>query len=206
MSCKKSITGGNLNYIPTEGIKIKELTKFKGNYRCTGSHKIGKDTVISDFEIQSKYSLIVIKLKNVSKDYKLNYYSNTYSNIPGWFSSIETEVYAINFSSSVFKNDSKINTIDFISDNEISCQINNDTIKSFNLSFSKFAVKINNQDNKGIYNSSIEYYGLEKLSANFLFYKIEDEIYLFIMTPLKGKGTLENDTLYNYLFPGTNEN
>ena len=205
MSCKKFITVGKLSFIPYGGIKIKELTRFKGNYRCTGSHKIENDTVISDFEIDSKYSLVVIKLKNVSRDYKLNYYPNSYSNIPGWFSSIETEVYAINFTTSVFKNDLKINNIDFISDNEISCQINNDTIKSFNLSFSKFAVKINNQD-KGIYNSSIEYYGLEKLSANFLFYKIEDEIYLFIMTPLKGKGTLENDTLYNYLFPRTNEN
>ena len=206
MSCKKHITFRNLSFIPIEGIKIKELTKFKENYRCTGSHKMGNDTVISDFEVQSKYSLIVIKLKNVSKDYRLNYYPNTYCNIPGWFSSIETEVYAVNFTNSVFKNVSKINTIDFTSDNEISCQINNYTIKSFNLSFSKFAIKINNQDDKGIYNSSVEYYGLEKLSANFLFYKIEDEIYLFIMTPLKGKGALENDTLYNYLFPRINEN
>ena len=109
LSCKKLITFGNLVYIPTEGIKIKELTKFKEDYLCTGSHKMGNDTVISDFEVKSKYSLIVIKLKNVSKDYKLNYYPNTYCNIPGLFSSIETEVYDVNFTTSMFKNDLKIN-------------------------------------------------------------------------------------------------
>jgi hypothetical protein len=33
-----------------------------------------------------------------------------------------------------------------------------------------------------------------------LFYKIKNEIYLFILTPAKGKGVMEKNTLYNYLF------
>ncbi|MEO8238965.1 MAG: hypothetical protein ABI576_12720 [Flavobacterium sp.] len=160
------------------------------------------DSVITKFEIQSKYSLVAIKFKNISANYKLNYHSNSVCSTSGFFSVIDaSEVYEIGFSPSVFKNDYKINVIDFISRNEIIPQINNDTIKSFSLNFNEFVIKINNQNDKILKTDEIVYYDLKNLSANFLFYKIEDEIYLFIMTPLKGKGVLENDTLYNCLFP-----
>ncbi|HEU4790165.1 MAG TPA: hypothetical protein VFS71_10795 [Flavobacterium sp.] len=203
-SCQQFKSEEDLNYFQFEGIKIKELTNFNKSYVSKGSYKRGNDTVISMFEIESKYSLLVIKLKNVSKDYTLNYHSNVVSSSPGFFSVIvASEVYDVTLSPSIFKNDFKINNIDFTSENQISSEINNDTIKSFSLNFNEFKLKINDQDDKIVTTDRIEYYGLENLSANFLFYKIDDEIYLFIMTPNKGKGTLENDTLYNYLFPIT---
>jgi hypothetical protein len=196
------ILKGNLDFIISEGIKLKDITRFKGKYVCTCGYKIKNDTVIETFEIESKYSLVVIKFKNVSKDYKLNYHSNSGCSTPGYFSVFNASaVYEMGLSPSLFKSDCRINVIDFISDYEINCQINNDIIKSFSLNFNEFVIKINNQVDKILKSDRIAYYGLKKLSANFLFYKIEDEIYLFIMTPLKGKGVLENDILYNYLFP-----
>jgi hypothetical protein len=203
-SCQQFNSEENLNYIQFEGIKIKELTNFNKSYISKGSYKRENDTVISIFEIESKYSLLVIKFKNASKDYRLNYHSNVVSISPGIFSAIGVSaVYDVTLSPSIFKNDFKINNIDFTSKNQIKSQINNDTIKSFSLNFNEFKLKINNQDDKIIETDRIVYYDLENLSSNFLFYKIEDEIYLFIMTPIKGRGTLENDTLYNYLFPIT---
>ncbi|OUL60541.1 hypothetical protein [Flavobacterium sp. AJR] len=200
--CYRFILKGHLNFIISKGIKLKDITNFKGKYVCTGGYKMKNDTVISKFEIESKYSLVAIKFKNVSNDFKLNYHSNSGCSTPGYFSVFSaSEVYEMCLSPSVFKNDCRINVIDFISDYEINCQINNDTIKSFSLSFNEFVIKINNQVDKILKSDRIAYYGLKKLSANFLFYKIEDEIYLFIMTPLKGKDILENDSLYNYLFP-----
>lgn len=115
-NCQQFKTEVNLDYIQCEGIKIKEITNFNKNYISKGSYKKGNDTVISKFEIESKYSLLVIKLKNVAKNYKLNIHSNTLSNSPGFFSVIgASDVYDVNFSPSVFKNDFKINEIDFTS-------------------------------------------------------------------------------------------
>ena len=200
-NCQQFKTEVNLDYIQCEGIKIKEITNFNKSYISKGSYKKGNDTVISKFEIESKYSLLVIKLKNVAKNYKLNIHSNTLSTSPGFFSVIgASDVYEVDFSPSVFKNDYKINEIDFTSNTQINSHINNDTIKSLNLNFSEFQLKINKQEDNIIATSRIVYYDLENLNANFLFYKIKNETYLFILTPVKGKGVIENNTLYNYLF------
>lgn len=67
------------------------------------------------------------------------------------------------------------------------------------MNFKKYAIKINSQDTKVIY-SEIEYYGLESLNANVLFYKTENEGYIFIMTPLKKNISLDKNILYDYLF------
>ncbi len=200
LSCKKNITGGYLNFIHGEGIKIKEITNFKENYVSRGCYKIKKDTVISNFEIQSKYSLMVIKLKNVSHKYELNYYSNSNSITPGIFSSVFTSVQYVDFSTSIFENNYKINNISLISDKEISCHINNDSIKSFSMKLNEYVIKINNDINKVI-SGQLEYYDLKYITSNILFYKIKDDIYIFIMTPLKKSVVIEDSTLYNLLFP-----
>jgi hypothetical protein len=105
----------------------------------------------------------------------------------------------------VFEDNYKINKIDFISDNKIEYQVNTDTIKSFSQNFSKYAIKINNENAKVIY-SKIEYYGLKSLNANFLFYKVEDEMYIFIMTPMKEDVILDKNILYDHLFSKTTKN
>lgn len=200
-NCQQFKTEENLDYIQCEGIKIKEITNFNKSYISKGSYKKGNDTVISKYEIESKYSLLVIKLKNVAKNYKLNVHSNTLPTSPGFFRVIgASDVYDVKFTPSVYKNDYKINEIDFTSNTQINSPINNDTIKSLNLNFSEFQLKINKQEDNLIATSRIVYYDIENLSANFLFYTIKNETYLFILTPIKGKGVIENNTLYNYLF------
>lgn len=200
VGCQKIFKGNQLTYFAAEAIKIKELTNIKENYSCKGSYQMGNDTVISIFEIQSQYSLTVIKLKNVSKDYKLNYYSNTNSDAPGFFSSIDTSVHHVNFSSNIFEGEGKINNISLISDNQVNCHINNDSIKSFSMDFNEYTIKVNDNIDK-IIQGQLDYYGLKYISSNVLFYKVEDEIYIFIMTPLKKGVAIEDDTLYNFLFP-----
>lgn len=200
-NCQQYKTEVNLDYIQCEGIKIKEITNFNKSYISKGSYKKGNDTVISTFEIESKYSLLVIKLKNVAKNYKLNVHSNILSTSPGFFNVIgASDVYEVIFTPSVLKNNYKINQIDFTSNTQINSHIDNDTIKSLNLNFCEFQLKINKQEDNIIATSGIVYYDIENLSANFLFYKIKNEIYLFILTPIKGEGFIENNTLYNYLF------
>ena len=132
--------------------------------------------------------------------FRLNYYSNTNSVAPGVFSSIFTSVQYVNFSTSIFRDDYKIGSISLISDKEICCHISNDSIKSFRMDLNEYMIKVNNDTNKVI-TGQLEYYGLKYISSNVLFYKIEDEIYIFIMTPLKKGVIIEDDTLYNLLFP-----
>lgn len=78
--------------------------------------------------------------------------------------------------------------------------INNDSIKSFSMDLNKYEIKINNNVEKVI-NGKLDYYGFAYISSNILFYKIKDEIYIFIMTPSKKDVIVEEDTLYNFLFP-----
>ena len=200
LGCTKINNDDQLNYVFAEGIKIKKITNFKENYHCTGSYHIKKDTLVSQFEIQSKYSLTVIKLKNVSKGYQLNYFPNTDCVNPGYFSSIFTSVQYINFAPSIFQDSYKINSISLISDKEVSCHVNNDSIKSFSMNLNEYVIKINNNINKVI-KGQLEYYGLKYMSSNVLFYKIEDEIYIFILTPLKKGVDIGDNTLSNLLFP-----
>lgn len=203
--CKKNTTEKEMNlmnemdFVPNKSIKIKNLLPFKNDHVCIGTYIIKNDSIISQFEIQSKYSLMVIKLKNVSKNYTFNNHQSTNYSTPGYFSTINEGLYEVNLSPEVFKDNYKVNRIDFFSDNEINYQVNNDTIKSFNLDFSKYVIKINNQDAKVIY-SKIEYYGLKNIKANILFYQIEDQVYIFIMTPLRKNIVIDKNKLYEYLF------
>ncbi|HJR99925.1 MAG TPA: hypothetical protein VJ780_03220 [Flavobacterium sp.] len=200
LGCKKIFEYNYLVFLPVEAIKIKELTNFNEPYICTGSYQIKKDTVISIFKVQSKYSLAVIKLKNVSPKFHLNYYSNTDFITPGWFSTVSTEVQNLDFLPSLFDDESVINNISLTSDKEIKCYINNDSIKCFSMDLNKYEIKINNNVEKVI-NGKLDYYGFPHISSNILFYKIKDEIYIFIMTPSKKDVIVEEDTLYNFLFP-----
>jgi hypothetical protein len=60
-------------------------------------------------------------------------------------------------------------------------------------------IKINDDSDKVMY-GKIEYYGLKNLDAEILFYKVENEGYIFIMTPSKKNVIMEKNILYQYLF------
>ncbi|PXY39913.1 hypothetical protein DMB65_15460 [Flavobacterium cheongpyeongense] len=205
LGCKKQIIKNEMNlmnemnFVPNKSIKIKNLLPFKKDNVCIGSYTIKNDSIVSQFEIQSKYSLIVIKLKNISKNYTFNHHQSNNYPTSGYFSTIDEGLYEVNLSTEVFKDAHKINRIDFFSDKEVNYQVNNDTIKSFDLNFNKYVIKINSEDTKVIY-SKIEYYGLKSLNANVLFYTVENEGYIFIMTPLKKDISLDKNILYDYLF------
>ncbi len=68
------------------------------------------------------------------------------------------------------------------------------------MNLNKYVIKVNNDINKVI-KGQLDYYGLEYISSNVLFYKIKDEVYIFIMTPSKKGVVIEDNTLYNLLFP-----
>ncbi|MWB93636.1 hypothetical protein GON26_04640 [Flavobacterium sp. GA093] len=194
-----SLIPDEMNFIPGKSMKIKNVSTFKDDNVCIGSYAIKNDTVVSQYEMQLKYSLIVIKLKNVSKNCSFNHHQSANYSTPGYFSIVNEGLYEVNLSPEVFNDDYKINSIDFFSDSKINYQVNNDTIKSFDLNFNKYTIKINNQDTKLIY-SKVEYYGLKNLNANVLFYKIEDETYVYIMTPLKKNILLDKNILYDQIF------
>ncbi|WP_286971409.1 hypothetical protein [Flavobacterium sp. UBA4854] len=198
-SCQKIIISDNLTFVPQKNFKIKNLRLPKENSISIGSYVTDKDSVISQFEIQSQYSLIAIKLANVSPNIIFNDYKESDYPTPGYFSTINEDLYEINISPQIFDSKSRIDKIDFFSDKKLNYQINNDSIKSFSLNFNKFAIKINNDDNKTIY-AKIEYYGLKNLDAQMLLYQIQNDSFLFVLTPVKENIALKENFLYNYLF------
>lgn len=205
LGCKKNIVEkemnlmNEMNFVANKSIKIKNLLPFKNDHVNIGTYVLKNDSIISQYEIQSKYSLIVIKLENVSKNYTFNDHQSVNYPTPGYFSTIDEGLYEVNLSPGLFKEEYKVTTIDFFSDNKINYQVNHDTVKSFNVNFNKFVIKINNQEDKVIY-SKAEYYGLKNINANILLYQIEDEVYLFIMTPLKKNILMDKNKLYENLF------
>ncbi|SNR51411.1 hypothetical protein [Flavobacterium sp. ov086] len=205
LGCKKNLIEkemnamNEMNFVPTNSMKIKNLLPFKNHEVCIGTYVLKNDSIISQYEIESKYSLMVIKLKNISQNCTFNNHQSTNYPTPGYFSTINEGLFEVNLSPEIFKDDYKINRIDFFSDNEINYQVNNDTIKSFNLNFSNYIIKINNQDSKVIY-SKIEYYGLKNINANIVLYNNEDKLYIFIMTPLKKNAPIDKNKLYDHLF------
>ncbi|WP_343584364.1 hypothetical protein [Flavobacterium sp.] len=198
-SCQKIIINDNLTFVPQKNFKIKNLRLPKENSISIGSYVTDKDSVISQFEIQSKYSLIAIKLANSSPNIIFNNYEENDYPTPGYFSVINEGLYEINISPQIFDSKTRIDKIDFFSDKKLKYQINNDSIKSFSLNFNKFAIKINNGDNKTIY-AKIEYYGLKNLDAQMLLYQVQNDSFLFVLTPVKENIALKENFLYNYLF------
>jgi len=206
LGCQKHLTKNEMNlmpddmhFVPNKSMEIKKLPSFKGKYTCIGSYIILKDTVITEFKVESKYSILVIRLNNISNNCEFNNHLHTDYPTPGYFETISDGLCEVNLNPALFQNNYKINKIDFFSDSKIQNQIKNDSIKSFSLNFNKYAIKINNAPNKLIY-SKIEYYGLKNLNANMLFYNVENETYIFIMTPLKKNIILDKNILYDYLF------
>ncbi|WP_269234841.1 hypothetical protein [Flavobacterium flavigenum] len=194
-----TISENGINFVPHKSIEIKNLSFFKKKYVSIGSYTAGKDSVISQFEIESKYSLLLIKFKNVSNNCKFNNHLSANYPTTGYFNIVNEGLYETNVSPGVFENNYRVNTIDFFCDSAIQNQIDNDSVKSFSINFNKYAIKINSENAKVIY-SKIEYYGLKSLNANVLFYKIENEGYIFIMTPLKKDISLDKNILYDYVF------
>ncbi|MBZ4035362.1 hypothetical protein K6T82_11340 [Flavobacterium sp. 17A] len=199
LGCQKIIISDNLTFVSERFFKIKNLKLPKENTVSIGSYVTDKDSVVSQFEIQSKYSPIVIKLANISPNFVFNNYEKSDYPTPGYFSTINEGLYEINVSPPIFDSKSRIDKIDFFSDKKLNYQINNDSIKSFSVNFNKFAIQINDDVNKIIY-GKIEYYGLKNLDAQMLLYKIQNDSFLFILTPIKKNIVLEEHFLYNYLF------
>ncbi|MDQ1165673.1 hypothetical protein [Flavobacterium sp. SORGH_AS_0622] len=199
LSCNKIIISDNLNFVPEKTFKIKNLNLSKKKSISIGSYVTDKDSVISQYKIHSKYSLIVIKLSNISSNLVFNSYKKSNCPTPGYFSTINEDLFEMNISPKIFNEKEKIKTIDFIAEQRPTFNINNDSVKNFTVNFNKLVIKINDDANKVIY-GKIEYYGLKNLDAEILFYKVENEGYLFILTPSKEKVILEKNILYQYLF------
>lgn len=198
-SCKDNVRNHDLDFVPQKVMNIKNITLLKNNTAAIGSYRLAEDTVVSQCKIQSEYSLVVIKLGNVSPSLIFKNQENADSNTSGYFSIVDEGLYEIKINPFIFNTEEKINAIHFFSDKKIRYQINNDSVKSFDLNFNKFIIKINNNDNKILY-GNVEYYGLKNLDAQIVFYQSKSKGYFFIMTPIKEGTVLKKNFLQNYLF------
>lgn len=199
MGCVKNSFKDDLTFVPEKSMNIQGLDLKKKTSLCIGSYTSGNDLVISKYKLQAKYSLFVVKLKNVSQNCSFNNYQKPEYSTPGYFATVDESLYEVNLSPQIFGTNDKITQIDFIADQKIIYHIDTDSIKSFDVKFNKLVIKINDDADKVIY-GKIEYYGLKSLDAQILFYRVKDKSYLFMMTPIKTGTVLEHNYLYNHLF------
>lgn len=105
LGCKKYIMPNvnGINFAPYKSMEIKNLSFFKKKYVSIGSYTAGKDCVVSQFEIESKYSLIVIKLKNVSNNCEFNNHLSANHPTPGYFQTVSDGLCEVNLSPQFLK-------------------------------------------------------------------------------------------------------
>lgn len=195
-SCKKS----NLDFtsgIEMADIKKMNLTKDK-NLRIGLSHFLNQDTIITEYNLKS-YSLLVLKFDNINSINKIRRIIQEEENNNGTFTSINQ--ISFNFMYNLDTNTKqKVFEIDLVTDKPLIENVKNDSIASYGGDFNQFRILVNNI---AIVNSekrrTID--GIPSfLSANFLFYKLNNKIYLFVMSPQNPKKMIGNKILYNYLF------
>lgn len=195
-SCKKS----NLDFtsgIEMADIKKMNLTKDK-NLRIGLSYFLNQDTIITEYNLKS-YSLLVLKFDNINSINKIRRIIQEEENNNGTFTSINQ--ISFNFMYNLDTNTKqKVFEIDLVTDKPLIENVKNDSIASYGGDFNQFRILVNNI---AIVNSekrrTID--GIPSfLSANFLFYKLNNKIYLFVMSPQNPKKMIGNKILYNYLF------
>jgi hypothetical protein len=193
-SCKKS----NLDF--TSGIEMADIKKMNitkdKNLRIGLSYFLNQDTIITEYNLKS-YSLLVLKFDNINSINKIRRIIQEEENNNGTFTSINQ--ISFNFMYNLDTNTKqKVFEIDLVTDKPLI--VKNDSIASYGGDFNQFRILVNNI---AIVNSekrrTID--GIPSfLSANFLFYKLNNKIYLFVMSPQNPKKMIGNKILYNYLF------
>jgi hypothetical protein len=108
LSCNKIVISDNLNFVPNKTFKIKNLNLSKKKSISIGSYVTDNDSVISQYNIQSKYSLMVIKLSNISSTLIFNNYEKIDYPTPGYFSTIDESLFEMNMSPKIFDKKKKL--------------------------------------------------------------------------------------------------
>ncbi len=199
MSSKKHI-----NFLPNvEGIKITKIVNANDeNLKCVGSYTYEKDTIITQYKYQSKYSLLVMKLNNIDKNLKFKYSIEPKMNDKGFYSVFNENGFEVFYNLNINPK-IKINSINFNADKTLEQVISNDTIKSFYSTFNEFSIKTNTSSEKVIYGNT-DYFNKDFAFSNFLFYKVKDKMYIFIMSSFDENKAIEKNILHNFLFPKSN--
>lgn len=195
-SCKKS----NLDF--TSGIEMSDIKKMKltkdKNLTIGMSHFLNQDTIITEYSLKS-YSLLVLKFDKINSINKIKSFVTEEENGNGSFLSINQATFQLMYNLDIDVKQ-KIFEIDMVADKPLVENIKNDSIVSYSGDFNQFKVLANSKtvvDGK----KRKTFYGIpEHLFATFLFYRLNNKIYLFIMSPHNPKKKIENKTLYNYLF------
>lgn len=183
-----------------DGLKLSELIGVSSeSYRIVGSYYFQEEPVVSQYHI-GEFRLSVIKIKNLSKNVKFISELKKVRHQSGEI--INGKELDFLYSTEINTNKESITQIDINSNRLLEKIIENDSIKNYYINADEFRIMLNDKDNLVISGYS-EYEDISDVYFDVLFYKIENEVYVFIMNSGDAKKPIKKRQLYNYLFKNT---
>lgn len=178
-----------------EGISLNKFLLKKSHYECLGSYISDTSTVVSTFNIDSKYSLTIYKLGILHGNIPISHVANdNFPRLSGLSSEINDTFFNIKFYYNDY--DKPINDIKLYSDGDIKKGISNDSIIEYDTGFKNFTALINNGSGNSLVGESL---GKKIINSNFVFYKKEGYAYFLIMAPLNVEEKIKENTLSKYI-------
>lgn len=183
-----------------ELIKLQDFANDEiDNYEVTYSYTINDSPIATNFTIQSKFDLLVLKLGKYDSKIKIKY---SKGDVFSRFYGFSTEITASYYHTNYYYNspiDAHVSQLNFTTNNDIHVTYENDSIKSFHTNFREFAVLLNDRSDSGIRAKSWDY-GPDTRDADFIIYKKNGSLYLLILTSLKQGETVPENFLLDYLY------
>ncbi|WP_116790537.1 hypothetical protein [Flavobacterium psychrotrophum] len=187
------------DYTEKELVDVKKFLRKKDfKHHSQGTYLFHHDTIISNYLLDKKYTLEIIKFNNLTDTRKVDINANIpYESINSAFTNIEDTQYDLNYNLYGFSKVKEINSLHFSSDGEISRIYSNDTIQVYHTAYEHLVFYPNNQKDTRIIIKNTNF-SKQQLKSDFAFYRKDNDIYFLLLTSTTPED-VKAGTLLNYL-------
>lgn len=181
-----------------DGLKLSELANVsKESYTSMNSYISVGDTLITEYKV-GEFRLLGLKIRNVSDEVKFDFHLKEFNQSIGG-EILNGQDLDILYATDVSTLREEVSRIDFYSNLVLKKVKVNDTIKNFYVRADKFLIRLNDNKNLTIMGYS-EYEKISNIYFDVLFYKKNNNMYVFIMNSNNSTYPVKEGQLSNYLF------
>lgn len=190
------------DYTEKELVDVKKFLK-KNDFKniSLGTYLYKSDTILSNYIIDDKYKLEIIKFNNLTDNCKISIKDNIpFETITSSYTIIEAENYDLHYNLNGLSKVKEIKFLNFSSDGDIRNFISNDTIQVYNTTYEYLTIYPNNLRDIRIYIQKMYTVNLKKkqICSDFAFYRKDNDIYFLLLTSTTSED-VKAGTLLNYL-------
>lgn len=149
-------------------------------YQLLGSYSYKGKAIIGDYIIDDKYTLHIIKIDSLTKNYNLNVVGNkSFSNVNSSYNILEGGNYELKYNLAKLSKIKKKASIHFSSDGEMEKIFSNDTLSVYSTEYNYLTTYFNDKPDVRMY---VEENKTGKLRSDIAFFRKDDSVYLLIFS------------------------